>query len=155
MKHKFEGLIKNVWSFNTKVLKIMYKTKVDVCFATYNFKFTNYYSKKYHSSHRSSSCMSSNYVPMKKTYLRKAIKEQFFSYIFIPIFKVTSTSMLLILRWHLCKLLTLIWNHPNTPKNCLASKITFGSLLACSFHQVRHLTTSFSKTRKSWKINTL
>jgi hypothetical protein len=73
----------------------MYKTKVDVYSATYNFKFTNYYSKKYHSSPRSSSCTSSNYVSMKKTYLRKAIKEQFvlaFSYQFLKV--ITSTSML-------------------------------------------------------------
>jgi hypothetical protein len=45
LKPKFEGLIKNVWSLNIKVLKIMYKTTIDVCSTTYNFKFTNYYSK--------------------------------------------------------------------------------------------------------------
>jgi hypothetical protein len=91
----------------------------------------------------------------RKLYLRKVVKEQFvlaFSYQFLKV--ITSTSMLVILRWHLCKFLTLTWNL-NTPKNCLANKITFGNLLACSIHQVRHLTTSFSDTRKPWNINTL
>jgi len=75
------------------------KPKVDVCFTTYNYKFTNFNSKRYPSSPRSSSCTSNNYASMKKTYLRKVTKEQFvlaLSYQFLKV--ITSTSMLVILR---------------------------------------------------------